>query len=38
MSKLDENIAKAKAYLAKFENGVMNRIDGEDVWAADGAT
>ena len=38
MSKLDENIAKAKAYLAKFENGVMNRINGEDVWAADGST
>jgi 5-carboxymethyl-2-hydroxymuconic-semialdehyde dehydrogenase len=36
MSKLDENIAKAKAYLARFETGVMNRIDGEDVWAADG--
>jgi 5-carboxymethyl-2-hydroxymuconic-semialdehyde dehydrogenase len=38
MSKLDENIAKAKAYLAKFENGVMNRIDGEDVPAVDGST
>ena len=38
MSRLDENIAKAKTYLAKFENGVMNRIDGEDAWAADGAT
>ncbi len=38
MSKLDENIAKAKAYLQKFENGVLNRIGGEDVAAADGAT
>lgn len=38
MSKLDENIAKAKAYLAHFENGVLNRIGGEDVPAADGAT
>ncbi|MDB5553033.1 MAG: 5-carboxy-2-hydroxymuconate semialdehyde dehydrogenase [Rhizobium sp.] len=38
MSKLDENIEKAKTYLAKFETGVMNRINGEDVWAADGAT
>jgi 5-carboxymethyl-2-hydroxymuconic-semialdehyde dehydrogenase len=38
MSKLDENIAKAKAYLARFEGGVLNRIDGADVAAADGAT
>jgi 5-carboxymethyl-2-hydroxymuconic-semialdehyde dehydrogenase len=38
MSKLDENIFKAKAYLAKFEHGVKNRIGGEDVAAADGDT
>ncbi len=38
MSKLDDNVAKAKAYLAHFENGVLNRIGGEDVAAVDGAT
>ncbi|QFY63222.1 5-carboxymethyl-2-hydroxymuconate semialdehyde dehydrogenase (plasmid) [Rhizobium grahamii] len=38
MSKLDENIAKAKSYLSQFENGVLNRIGGEDVPAAEGAT
>lgn len=38
MSKLEENIAKAKAYLKQFEGGVLNRIGGEDVAAADGAT
>ena len=39
MSKLQENIAKAEAYLARFkEKGVLNRIAGEDVAAADGAT
>ena len=38
MSKLDENVAKAKAYLAKFESGVLNRINGENVWAADSST
>lgn len=39
MSKLEENIAKAEAYLARFrEQGVLNRIAGEDLPAADGAT
>lgn len=38
MSKLDDNVAKAKTYLARFEKGVLNRIGGEDVAAADGAT
>ena len=39
MSKLQENIAKAEAYLARFKDkGVLNRIAGEDVPAADGAT
>ena len=38
MSKLDENIEKAKAYLKQFEKGVLNRIGGEDVPAADGST
>jgi 5-carboxymethyl-2-hydroxymuconic-semialdehyde dehydrogenase len=38
MSKLDENIEKAKAYLKQFERGVLNRIGGEDVPAADGST
>ncbi|CAN7650238.1 5-carboxymethyl-2-hydroxymuconate semialdehyde dehydrogenase [Pararhizobium sp. LjRoot235] len=39
MSRLEENIAKAQAYLARFrDNGVLNRIGGEDVAAADGST
>ncbi|XEN35188.1 5-carboxymethyl-2-hydroxymuconic-semialdehyde dehydrogenase (plasmid) [Ensifer sp. WSM1721] len=39
MSKLQENIAKAEDYLARFKkNGVLNRIDGKDVAAADGST
>jgi len=39
MSKLQENIAKAETYLARFkEKGVLNRIAGEDLSAADGAT
>ncbi|KRB55141.1 2-hydroxymuconic semialdehyde dehydrogenase [Rhizobium sp. Root708] len=38
MSKLDENIAKARTYLSQFENGVLNRIGGEDLPAAEGAT
>ncbi|RTE94097.1 5-carboxymethyl-2-hydroxymuconate semialdehyde dehydrogenase [Bradyrhizobium sp. LVM 105] len=39
MSKLAENIAKAERYLARFaEHGVLNRIGGEDVPAADSAT
>jgi 5-carboxymethyl-2-hydroxymuconic-semialdehyde dehydrogenase len=38
MSKTDENIAKAQAYLAKFGGFVPNRIGGEDVAALDGAT
>lgn len=39
MTKLQENIAKAQAYLTRFkEKGVLNRIAGEDLPAADGAT
>ena len=39
MTKLQENSAKAEAYLARFkEKGVLNRIGGEDVPAEDGAT
>jgi 5-carboxymethyl-2-hydroxymuconic-semialdehyde dehydrogenase len=39
VSKLQENIAKADRYLARFrENGVLNRIDGHDVAAIDGST
>jgi 5-carboxymethyl-2-hydroxymuconic-semialdehyde dehydrogenase len=39
MTKLQENRARAEAYLARFkENGVLNRIAGEDVPASDGAT
>ncbi|MDD1536326.1 MULTISPECIES: 5-carboxymethyl-2-hydroxymuconate semialdehyde dehydrogenase [unclassified Bradyrhizobium] len=39
MSKLAENIARAERYLARFgQHGVLNRIGGEDVSAADGAT
>ncbi|WP_375307565.1 5-carboxymethyl-2-hydroxymuconate semialdehyde dehydrogenase [Bradyrhizobium sp. A11] len=39
MSKLAENIARAERYLARFaQHGVLNRIGGEDVPAADGAT
>ncbi|MGV4792181.1 5-carboxymethyl-2-hydroxymuconate semialdehyde dehydrogenase [Rhizobium sp. F40D2] len=39
MSKLQENIAKAETYLARFkERGVLNRIGGEDVGGGDGAT
>jgi 5-carboxymethyl-2-hydroxymuconic-semialdehyde dehydrogenase len=39
MSTLQENIAKAEAYLARFQaQGVLNRIGGEDVAAADGST
>ncbi|KPH07476.1 5-carboxymethyl-2-hydroxymuconate semialdehyde dehydrogenase (plasmid) [Rhizobium acidisoli] len=39
MSKLQENIAKAETYLAKFkERGVLNRINGEDVRGGDGET
>jgi len=39
MSKLAENIAKAERYLARFaQHGVLNRIGGEDVPAADSAT
>ncbi|WP_234187376.1 5-carboxymethyl-2-hydroxymuconate semialdehyde dehydrogenase [Shinella sp. NM-101] len=39
MSKLQENITRAEAYLARFkQEGVLNRIAGEDVPAADGAT
>ncbi|HEV7249236.1 MAG TPA: 5-carboxymethyl-2-hydroxymuconate semialdehyde dehydrogenase [Shinella sp.] len=39
MSKLQENSAKAEAYLARFkEKGVLNRIGGEDLSAEDGAT
>ncbi|MBC7312799.1 MAG: aldehyde dehydrogenase family protein, partial [Rhizobium sp.] len=39
MSKLDENIAKAEGYLARFKaDGVLNHIAGESVPAADGTT
>ncbi|MFB9950624.1 5-carboxymethyl-2-hydroxymuconate semialdehyde dehydrogenase [Rhizobium puerariae] len=39
MSKLEENIQKAKGYLARFaERGVLNHINGEAVPALDGAT
>ncbi len=39
MSKLDENLGKASAWLARFrEQGVLNRIGGELVPASDGAT
>ncbi|GEO85661.1 MULTISPECIES: 5-carboxymethyl-2-hydroxymuconate semialdehyde dehydrogenase [Alphaproteobacteria] len=39
MSKLDENIAKAEGYLARFKaDGVLNHIGGESVAAADDST
>ncbi|SCB20181.1 5-carboxymethyl-2-hydroxymuconate semialdehyde dehydrogenase [Rhizobium hainanense] len=39
MSKLQENIAKAEGFLARFkDSGVLNRINGEDVRADDGST
>ena len=38
MPTLDENIAKAKEYLAKFNGRVLNRIGGEDVPSSDGST
>ena len=39
MSKLDDNITKANAYLARFrDQGVLNHIAGEAVPARDGAT
>jgi len=39
MSKLQENLAKAETYLARFrQTGVLNRIAGEDAPAADGAS
>ncbi|MGL3111296.1 5-carboxymethyl-2-hydroxymuconate semialdehyde dehydrogenase [Bradyrhizobium sp. BR 1432] len=39
MSKLQENIAKAERHLARFrETGVLNRIGGEDIPAADNVT
>ncbi|WP_430439803.1 5-carboxymethyl-2-hydroxymuconate semialdehyde dehydrogenase [Shinella sp.] len=39
MSKYQENMAKAAAYLARFkEKGVLNRIAGEDLPAEGGAT
>ncbi|RZN07970.1 5-carboxymethyl-2-hydroxymuconate semialdehyde dehydrogenase [Bradyrhizobium genosp. SA-3] len=39
MSKLQENIAKAERHLARLrETGVLNRIGGEDIPAADNAT
>ncbi|KQV41358.1 5-carboxymethyl-2-hydroxymuconate semialdehyde dehydrogenase [Rhizobium sp. Root1204] len=38
MSKLEENILRAKAYLKQFEGGVPNRIGGKDCAAADGMT
>lgn len=39
MSKLQENIINADRYLARFkEEGVLNRIGGEDLPSADGTT
>ncbi|MFK0276839.1 5-carboxymethyl-2-hydroxymuconate semialdehyde dehydrogenase [Ensifer sp. NPDC090286] len=39
MSKLDENLAKAERYLARFKReGVLNHINGEAVPALDGET
>ncbi|WP_404405152.1 5-carboxymethyl-2-hydroxymuconate semialdehyde dehydrogenase [Pelagibacterium halotolerans] len=39
MSKLEENIAKAEGYLARFrEQGVLNHINGDAVPALDGET
>ena len=39
MSKLDENLAKAEGYLARFKSGgVLNHINGEAVPALDGDT
>lgn len=39
MSTLEENIAKAEAYLARFrKGGVLNHIAGEAIPAADGTT
>jgi 5-carboxymethyl-2-hydroxymuconic-semialdehyde dehydrogenase len=39
MSKLQENVAKAEGWLAKLrENGILNRIGGEWLPAADGTT
>ncbi|MFC0218916.1 5-carboxymethyl-2-hydroxymuconate semialdehyde dehydrogenase [Pseudochelatococcus lubricantis] len=39
MSKLEENLARAENYLARFrEQGVLNQIGGEAVPALDGAT
>lgn len=39
MPTLQENIAKAETYLARFkERGVLNRIGGEDMAGGDGAT
>lgn len=39
MSKLDENLAKAERYLARFKNeGVLNHINGEAVPSLDGET
>lgn len=39
MPRLEENLKKAEAYLARFaENGVLNHINGESVPALDGTT
>ncbi|MFM2282246.1 MAG: 5-carboxymethyl-2-hydroxymuconate semialdehyde dehydrogenase, partial [Pseudomonadota bacterium] len=38
MSQLEENIEKARTYLAKFGDTVLNRIGGDDVPAEDGTT
>lgn len=39
MSRLQENIARADAYLARFrDGGVLNRIGGEDAPSPDGST
>ena len=36
MTRFADNVERAKAYLAKFDGLVLNRIGGEDVAAADG--
>jgi len=39
MSDFEENLKKAEGYLARFQrDGVLNRINGEDVPALDGST
>jgi len=38
LSILEENIARATGYLARFRDGVPNRIDGRDEWSSGGRT